>query len=507
MEKLKELVNLINKGKLQPIEIIGNPSERNTKLIQFFDGLQDGTIRSDEEAFKLLYGGDPKNKNAYYKLKHTLRERLYNTLYFIDVKKGKYGNYKTAKLSLQKVISTYNLLFQNGGSKNALDLATNGLKTAENFELMEEAFYFSIKLRGLGTIHQTNRKKMQYYHKRSLKYMELLKAESLAEGFVFDLISLTANQTAKEEVHCLADQYLKKLTPFEPAEPTLNLIYYKSSLQLFKYMGEHDYISAADVCQHTLKKLQHYRFLHAEAVLAISTQYAICCAKLKRYEAGSQALLFCLDFLEKGSFNAFKIQELHLNLALHTGHYQEAFDIVKILSIHKKFKTHFLSSQKIWGTYLAWLHYLSKRGLIALKKEERIGPPSFQLQAYLNKTPVFSEEERGIHVPMLIGQIVLLYALGRQATLLSKKLKAISKYGGDPVTDPLNARSHAFIKMLLEIHQGGLRRQDLEARTGPFLETLRQTPTDLADQNIDLEILPLETVWEFLLAVLNTKMV
>ena len=75
MTELKELVDIITRNKVKSIEIIGNPSDKGTKMMQFYDLIAKGQVQSDEEAFRLLYKKG-EDKNAYYKLKHLLRDRL-----------------------------------------------------------------------------------------------------------------------------------------------------------------------------------------------------------------------------------------------------------------------------------------------------------------------------------------------------------------------------------------------------------------------------------------------
>ena len=84
MEDVKALVNLLSIQKVKQIEIITENAEMSPMTRQFYEGVRDGLFEDDAAASNALYG-DNENNPAYRKLKYRLKQRLINTLFFIDI--------------------------------------------------------------------------------------------------------------------------------------------------------------------------------------------------------------------------------------------------------------------------------------------------------------------------------------------------------------------------------------------------------------------------------------
>lgn len=139
--------------------------DSDTKLMQFYHGIHSGKLKNDQEAFEFLYP-ELDNRNAYYKLKHVLNERLRNTLFFIDIKKNKFSNIKKAYLECQKLIGHFNLLLVKGARTNALYIGGKALKIAEKYEFTQEVLYLARNLASNYASIYGDRKKYQELSER-----------------------------------------------------------------------------------------------------------------------------------------------------------------------------------------------------------------------------------------------------------------------------------------------------------------------------------------------------
>lgn len=82
------MVGLVTKQRLNNIELIDErlPDGKENLYLKLFKGIADGVFNSDEEAALQLYQTSAKNKK-YLMLKSRLKERLINTLFFLNHKK------------------------------------------------------------------------------------------------------------------------------------------------------------------------------------------------------------------------------------------------------------------------------------------------------------------------------------------------------------------------------------------------------------------------------------
>src|SRR3990172_6672701 len=85
MNDLQEVIRLMSPRRVKKIEVLNNSMERNGNnyYYRLFDGFRTGKYKSDEDASRDLYNLPPDNLN-YKTLKARFRERLLNSLLFID---------------------------------------------------------------------------------------------------------------------------------------------------------------------------------------------------------------------------------------------------------------------------------------------------------------------------------------------------------------------------------------------------------------------------------------
>jgi len=50
MEILREMVQVLTKYKTRHIEVLGNPTEKKSQVYEFYEGIADGTLDTDEAA-------------------------------------------------------------------------------------------------------------------------------------------------------------------------------------------------------------------------------------------------------------------------------------------------------------------------------------------------------------------------------------------------------------------------------------------------------------------------
>jgi hypothetical protein len=500
MIELKELVDIVTRNKVKSIEIIGDNSDKKSKLTQFYDLVAEGAVDSDEEAFYLLYQ-NPEDKNAYYKLKHSLRERLLNTMFFIDVKKAKYSTVKKAKLECQKIISLFNLLRTKGAIRNAIKIAKRGLKIALEYEFTQETIFLAENLRVHYATVIGDRKRFLYYDEIVNRSQELYLAEGKAKSRYLDLVSLyVKDKSTKSYVRNLAGQYLGEVENMQVETKSINLFYYKSMLEIIYHMSINDYKTTIQVCRLTLEKINAYRYLSTRAKISVSLQYIACCIHLKYFDEGKKSISECLEIVEEGMTAWFKLQELYLTLCLHTKNYIEAWHTYQRAIRHKKFQTLFANAREVWKIYEAWLYFLIKAGKVdplngATYQKFRIG-------RFLNEVPTFSKDKRGLNVSILIVQIVLLLQDKRRYELIDR-MEAIAQYKHRYLDKEQNYRSNVFIRMLLEVSKVGFKREGALQRADKYLGMLDEVPLEVSNQSHDLEILPYEDIWDIVVAQLD----
>lgn len=468
--------------------------------MQLYDLIAEGKVDTDEKACEFLYDC-PKDKNAYYKLKHLLKERLYNTLFFIDLKQKKYSNVKKAEIICQKSLMLYNLLKLKGGARNAVKVAKKGLRIALDYELTQEIIFLSEKLRTHYASLIGDRKAFNLYNEMFIDSQKVYSAEAFVKGKYLDLVSrYVNNRGTKKYVSTQAKEYLEEIEKLVIPRETADFFYYKTMLVIIFNMSKNDYSTTLKVCKEALQRIHSFKYLNTKAKIIISLQYIACCIQLKLYIEGKEKIDECFEIVDEGLHTWFKLQELYLTLCLHTQNYTEAWRTYKLATGHKKFQTLFANAQEVWKIYEAWLYFLLRAG----KVEQLNGRPhkKFRIGRFLNEVPTFSKDKRGLNVPILIVQILLLMQAGRRDEIIDR-MEAIAQYKHRYLDKEQNYRSNVFIRMLLEVPRASFCRDRTLRRALKYEGMLDEVPLEVSNQSHDLEILPYEDVWEIVLEQLD----
>lgn len=132
----------------------------------------------------------------------------------------------------------------------------------------------------------------------------------------------------------------------------------------------------------------------------------------------------CECSFEEGSFNWFKLQELFFLLAMHTGHYDDAYRLYEKVTHYPKFSDKQIV--EMWKIFQAYTYYLVKIGKVSGKiMSSKMS--KFKINKFLNEIPLFSKDKSGMNISVLIVQI-LHFIADRDYDESIERIDNISKY-------------------------------------------------------------------------------
>ena len=226
-----------------------------------------------------------------------------------------------------------------------------------------------------------------------------------------------------------------------------------------------------------------------------------CLIQLKQYGAGKAAAQKGVSFFAEGSFNWFKFQEYYFLLSMHSREYQQAYAVFTAIVEHRKFKALPENIREIWRIYEAYLHYLINTSHInSAADDKRFN--RFRLGKFLNDTPIFSKDKRGMNIPILVIQILFMI-LQKKYDQAINRIDSIEKYCSRYLKKDDTYRSNNFIKLLLQIPASGFHRAAVERNAKRYLDNLQAVPAAKVNQTYEIEIVPYEDLWEIALESLQ----
>jgi hypothetical protein len=501
MQELRELVAIITRGKMRAIERQGGELRWNAQMQALYQLVADGKAVSDEAARQILYPRE-KSVTPYNKVKAALKSFLLDKLFEIDLLEPYYHARQRAYFECYKSWATIKIMQGKNARHVPAALAEEVLKIAIKYDFTDVVQEMARTLRlHYGSI-EGDQKRHEYYRQLAAKYEDIYQWENISEEFyTFITANYVNSKSTQHQIHNQATMYWLQLK--EPIEKydTYRLQFCGRLIEATIYSSINDYRSTIAICENAIRFFESKAYIAGVPLQAFLYQEMVCYVQLKDYEKGKKAAERGLKLLQEGAYNWFKYQELLLMLSLHAGEYQEAYHLFLAAVRHKKFSSLPSALQEYWRIIEAYLYYLLEVGHI-IPDPDNAYFNKFRFAKFINETPIYSKDKRGMNISILIFQILYLLFKKRYDEL-SDRLEAIEKYSSRYLRRDDTYRSSCFIKMLMQMPSQSFHRVAVIRHAAKHVQMLQRVPLDIANQSHDIEIIPYEDLWEMALQSLD----
>jgi hypothetical protein len=501
MESLRELINIVNKNKISKVELIGHSTNNQSKVQTLYEGIYSGKFKDDEAAALFFYEAD-ENLPKYKKLKYRLEQRLINSIFFIDLNQPSFNEIQKAYYACYKDFAAIKILTGKGAKRSATALAEKTLRQAIKFEFSDIIVQLSRFLRlHFGSIIG-DKAKYNRYNDLVNRYSEILLAELKAEEYYSTLaVNYTKSKSRKLDTLDLAIQFSEELKAYTDKFYSYNLYLHAYLVYTMRYQIDNDLKNIIEVCTQAVQSFEaHPHTASKVAIFNFKIRTLACYIQLKQFEKGEEVVKSCLELVQEGNLNWFATLEYYFILCLHTRNFEKAIQIFSQASQHKRFKMLYQSPTEDWRIYEAYLNYLNSIGKIEGHASQM---RTFKLGKFLNEVPTFSKDKRGMNINILIIQILFLLQKKDFGTIIDR-MEAIDAYCYRYLRKDDTFRSNCFIKMLLLLPKASFHKGRVVHRSKKYLEKLQSVPLS-GGQGSEIEIIPYEMLWEFVIESLEDR--
>lgn len=503
MRDLIELVGLIHKTKLKVGGALKFILEPGSKMEALYEAIAKGQVQTDDDARKLFESSAEDLKNLP-SLKNKLKERLLDAIFLLDFKEASFSNRQKAFYECYKKWSAAMILLIRNAKVNGIDTLEKLLRHTKHFEFTELNLDI---LRVLKLQYSTVDGDIKNYEVAKTEYEvyeKLWLMESRAEHYYQDLmVRYTNSKSTKTEVTDIAKGYYAELEGYMAENHSFKLHLFGRMIHLLIYNSANDYVNTARLCEEAIAFFDQKQYDSGLPLQVFYYNLIVCYLQLKEFDKGQEVIGRCEYYFEEGSFNWFKLQELFFLLAMHTGHYDDAYRLYDKVTNYPKFSDKQPQIVEMWRIYQAYIYYLFKIGKVSeevvSKKESK-----FKINKFLNEIPLFSKDKSGMNISVLIVQI-LHFIADRDYDESIERIDNISKYLTRYVKEDGTARSNLFIKMLLQIPVANFHREAVLRKTERYVKQLEAIPLEAANQSHEIEIAPFEALWDMTVAMLDNK--
>ncbi len=503
LEELKELIMAMEQHYPDLGTIIGvNEKKSASKLAKLYQGIASGDYLSDEVASAQLYA-DELVGSSYRKLKFSLREKLINALLNSDLKSKEANEYQKAYYDSYKQWAAVKILFGKNANIAAVTQALKLLKLSERFEFNAMAMGLASTLRIHYAIREGDLDKFAHYTKRYDFYLGLFRLEGKAEELYLD--SVIAEVNSKEQksgaMPALEDAF-QQISALLQKGHSYRLNLYAALVQFSYFSAKKDYTAAKEVCKAHIDYFTNKSYEAHVPLQILCYQLLICCFNLKQFSERIELTQICKRYMQEGSYNWFKYQEVLLQMALYEGDYASAFDIHYQATKHPRFSLLPENVTEVWMVIRAHLYFLAISQAVEFNPK-RFSIKSFRAKKFDNETLLYSKDKRGLNITIQIIQFVILL-VEKKRTEAIDQIEALEQYAYRHLRKEEYLRHRIFIKMLLSIPLSAFNEPEFKKKNEQNLQKLNSAQSLTNAQLSEIEILPYESIWEILCNVFQS---
>lgn len=506
MDALRDIIYILDRYKVRHVEVLTNtpnsPASQENRYFELYAGLRDGRWGSEAEAAR-HFGYDAAGK-GWTRFKNEVKKRLYNTVLFIDISLPDFTDYNRAYATLNQQLAVAKTLAARGAKKSSVELFYRILEVALKFEYLEIAVDILDHLR-LAIVafppYNKNYLRIKELHQFYFEaYLTELKVRDAYEGFLYPL---SMKKGYKRDLAAQVRQIVAELKPVVSKQPYIRTQFMFRLLEVYSYLLGHEWEAGLAVCEEALSFARSKPFEPRNVLSALLHQKAAALIMLNRFDAAGETLRELLDLTQEGQYAWFKTFELQMVNHFYAGEYQNAWKIFKSISKHPRFGELPQTDQETWCVYQGYLAFLVKSGVLSLSPREKGFFESFRLSRWLNDLPLFSQDKRGANIPVLIAQSLFLL-LENRIDEFDNRAEALRKYRLRNLdTEHEHYRTDCFIRMIELIPRHHYRPKAIASAAQKWLDKMESISTDILDRSYELEIVPYERQWQWILDLLK----
>ncbi|WP_073854956.1 hypothetical protein [Pontibacter flavimaris] len=491
MEEIKALVRITADD--NNVNLLFPQANKNNKEGMLYQNLLTDVYSDDAIASKDLYNSHP-NDVKYKMLKHRLKKKLYNNLFFFDYSKQKLKKAHQKEQECIHLLHHAHLLLRLYERDIALNLTSKVKSIAKDYEYINylidalelEMTNFSDK--GDLTKYNSAREELEYY-----LYIKKYEREAIT---LFQLLRIQLKKSVKSRRGNLLTfeedlVRLKLLWQKTKSYETFNA-YYKANIIYHEMTG--DFSSIVDLTVHSEELLQAGQ-VNKIRFDADFNKYILVYAHLraKKLERGLKYAAEFLYAFEEDNPNWFAYMENYFLLALYTRNYLLVETLLHKVFNNPSFKKQQGAAKERWTLYQAYFLLLNST----------VANFNNSINPFLLSLPEYSKDKQGFNVAILILQFIH-YLQKKDTEALLYRIESLKKYILTHLKETFSLRSKTFLKLLILTVTEDYDAKSSRTKGQKLYQKLVEAPTP-GDAFAEIEIVPYEHLWDHILFILENK--
>ena len=503
MEDLISLVRLISTQKIEQIDLFNSKVDLPHLTRKLYEGIVSGEITDEQNGILSIYNDLNKKKN-FNKLESRLKNRILNSLFFLQNNSQDRSEMRIARYSVARDFSLINILRDRNEKRISIKIAIRAYNKAVKYELTEYAIMIARKLHEYYGYSYPSKKKMLKYQSEIVSLQNTLAAEIKAEEYYTKFSYLYVTKKSKfskdqlDEIKTYVDHliHLKSFTK----SFKFNLDSYNVITSYFIFIDEFD--KAIQYCEEALQFFESKPYEDKSTKWAFRNSLILAFIGKRKYSEAAKYTALNFEIIKKGTYNWYMQCNYEFILLSAQQDYQKLYKLVLEVTLTKNYKK-LVIQHEYWNVNEAYIHFLIRMQKIDPDKNndgKKLRP--FSLARFLNDVPKFSKDKRGLNISILIIQYLFLL-LDRKYSKLIDRLDALKQYSYRYLKNDESFRSNLFIKMLLKVADADFHPIAAVRYTKDMQAKLLASTPSANFQSAEIEVIPYEKLWEIVIELLE----
>ncbi len=455
---------------------------------------------TDEQCMIKIYG--KRNSVAFANLKSRLYDKL-NLLLIIqgDVQIDREEAVIQRIDNLKKIVAGIILI-----TAGSIDM---GLQTLERATIIaiKKTFTENIILSakqliiGYGS-ERYNKYKHNKYLEIQRKYINIYLWEIKAQNYYLDLQKTNINSLTiptKEFIN-RSVQYIKDLENANEINSPL-FLYNKYRIKAIYYEYIKDFDGLLKISYQAIKDFTIPNYKLPPGISNINIRIILALIQTGRFRAAIEFGRKVMPKIMEGSNSWFRLKYYMSKAYLYTGNYSAAMQLIISISNKKHLKL-YPNYNEIVKTMLGYMHLLIDTEYVTISTNIKGKIPDFKLGKYLNSVPIYSKDKRGINVSILLMQVAFLL-IRKDFNAIIDRSDSLKQYAYRYLRRDDSFRSNCMIKMVIQMTKADFNPMRTERYTADLLKQLKSVNLAGSGENIEIEIIPFEVLWDIMLKSLK----
>ena len=498
MEELMQLVDIVKHKGQRSLQLVNQNFRKKEKSKDniLYQGIINNTFSDEVEAAKKLFKTDPGNRN-FRNTKAKLKQKLLNNLFFLDYHKSEYTAYQEAYYDCLNQLHQIKILIMEGANCIALRKIPAIIKTAMEFELFDTALEALLINRNefsrLGKCTPLN------ISENDIKAIKPIQKVIMdCEDIYYDtLVMMNKSLSSCEKIMNDIPKRIHRIEYLARKHELRRLDILSKKLKIAYYTVNQNHAENLKVCSYLESKYLSLDFANIKVdlqykELVFLKLYSL--YVLNRNEEGIKYAYNTSTIFRPGTPDWFRFKEYQFLLLMKAEKFHQATNVYRTVRVNKNYHKVPEIDQERWQIYRVYLLFVNDSKLIKW---------GFDIERYKEYTPDFSKDYQGYNIATLIIQFLLYF---READFKNLKIKLdrLSQFSSTHLDKRHNYRNSIFIRMLEITREKDYNYKLISEKGMTYLKKLVTTQIP-PDWSLELEVIPYEKLWEYVLNILNTN--